>query len=93
MPMFVQHIRPHPACKANPKSKCDGEELIEHRWGYWHLGCIIAGYEAENDFSEDHFTSYDEMHRYEFVKRHGYEDPEDGERMEILSGDYFTFSR
>ncbi len=90
MPMLVQHIRPE-----SPTEDVHGHhEALTHRWGYWHLGCIISAFEDENPLKgADDFTSYGDCHGYVFKVRHGFEDPTDGERFEILPGDFFTFSR
>jgi len=66
-------------------TRADGSAVLL-RWGMWHLTVFAHAIEAEGGEWKDAFSP-----GWTFTAEHRYEDPDDGERIEILVGDRFTW--
>lgn len=66
-------------------------------WGAWHVQmlylarrCELTGTDKSAPFNDDSDLRVHGFGSYTFTQRHGFLDPEDGERFEILPGTTHT---
>jgi len=67
-------------------------------WGWWHVGCFQAAYDAEVEVRDARDASeqaprLSSLVEYTFTQDHRFEDPSDGEVLEIHAGDMFRWWR
>lgn len=70
----------------NTQIKDETGKPLTLNWGWWHVTCMMEAAKAEAGVDDFQKTELWDKGEITLKNRHGYEDPSDGERLELKPG-------